>query len=165
MWSWNVSPSATIFTRGSASMAFSAAPLPRPPQPITPTRIASLPAAWTAGKGPRWVATAPPTAPAVAAFKNSRREAGVVGALPFSVITRPPRERSGRGGRDLVGWVESSSPTNPSQVDGGPRRLDPPYFDSAGALALDHQRTDPAQVLLLVQGPHDSKADEGRVGV
>src|SRR5437764_7111804 len=48
---------------------FSAAPVPRPPQPTRPTLIVSLPAAWALVSRPR------PAAAAVELFKKSRREA------------------------------------------------------------------------------------------
>src|SRR5438128_950179 len=48
---------------------FSAAPVPRPPQPIKPTLIVSLPAAWALPSRPR------PIVAAVELFKKSRREA------------------------------------------------------------------------------------------
>ena len=44
--SGNRSPRAWISTPGAAPTICSAAPPPRPPQPITPTRIVSLAAAW-----------------------------------------------------------------------------------------------------------------------
>ena len=48
----------------------SAAPLPRPPQPIRPTLIVSLPAAWAFDSMPR------PTVAAVEVFRKSRRDGG-----------------------------------------------------------------------------------------
>ena len=42
--SWKASAIATMLTPSAALTAFIAAPVPRPPQPITPTRISSLPA-------------------------------------------------------------------------------------------------------------------------
>ena len=64
----NMSPIATSFAGGSARSACEAAPVPRPPQPIRPTRIVSAPAAWTCGTTI--------AAPAMAAdvVKKSRRD-------------------------------------------------------------------------------------------
>src|SRR4051812_19213611 len=85
MWSLKTSPRATILTFSPVSTALTAAPVPRPPQPIRPILIASSPAAWTAGSTPRPVATAPPTA-TVDAFRKSRREGGVAAGVVGSVI-------------------------------------------------------------------------------
>src|SRR5579871_5383134 len=51
--------------------AFTAAPLPRPPQPTRATRIRSLPAAWTAGMSSAVRAETAATPPAV--LRNCRR--------------------------------------------------------------------------------------------
>src|SRR5262249_42366756 len=70
------SPIATSCTFLSARSACDAAPVPRWPQPIRPTRIVSLPVAWTCGTA----VSAPVTA---AVLRNSRR-LGVFGtAAPF----------------------------------------------------------------------------------
>ena len=54
-------------------IALSAAPAPRSPQPIRPTLMMSLPAAWAWREISRPVTVAPTTAPAVV-FRKSRRE-------------------------------------------------------------------------------------------
>ena len=65
----------------------SAAPRPRPPQPISPTLMASLPAAWTLPIAPR------PTAAAVEVFRKSRREGEKFFEEVGSVIVRSPGAR------------------------------------------------------------------------
>src|SRR4030095_7229340 len=72
--SLNRSAIATIFTFSAASSTLAAAPVPRPPQPISPTRIG-----WPAAPGPvRTTGTLAGTAAAVAAsdesFRNWRRD-------------------------------------------------------------------------------------------
>jgi len=47
-----------------------AAPLPRPPQPMSPILMAPLPAAWA----PRAIDRLPATAAAEETFKNARRD-------------------------------------------------------------------------------------------
>src|SRR5262245_22023674 len=62
-----------LYFEPAASQMFSAAPLPRPPQPMRPTLLVSAPAAWTVGARPRPrpVAAAPDT------LRKSRREAEI----------------------------------------------------------------------------------------
>ena len=73
MRSLKASPIATIFTPLADSSTLRIAPVPRPPQPMTPTRISSLPAAYAPGSE-KWVATVVPTAAAVAVLMKLRRE-------------------------------------------------------------------------------------------
>src|SRR5436189_5966589 len=66
---------ATSLVLESAVSACSAAPLPRPPQPTSPTLVVPLPAAWTRGTvNP--VESAAAVAAAVEPLRKSRREAG-----------------------------------------------------------------------------------------
>jgi hypothetical protein len=60
---------------GSPLSALSAAPLPRPPQPMSPTLMMSLPAARTPDGNPKFAATAAAPATAAVFFTNSRRVA------------------------------------------------------------------------------------------
>src|SRR5712692_9457479 len=64
---------ATSLTPLSALRALMIAPVPRPPQPIRPTRSRSLPAACTRGSLNKGPASAP-AAHAVEVLRNSRRE-------------------------------------------------------------------------------------------
>ena len=48
--SWKASAMATSLTPSAALRQFIAAPVPRPPQPIKPTRISSVPAAYAPGR-------------------------------------------------------------------------------------------------------------------
>src|SRR5581483_10592725 len=89
--SGNTSPTAWTRTALSASRIFPRAPVPRPPQPISPTLIASFPAAWTA-VGIRLAAAAVAVATAPA-FRKSRR-------LAFGVMEEAPSEWG-------KGWVGS----------------------------------------------------------
>src|SRR5262245_57348858 len=79
---------ATSLTFWSALRALVAAPVPRPPQPIRPTRIRSLPAACTPGA----VAEAPTSVPAASAavevLRKSRREGAeeALKCLPLFII-------------------------------------------------------------------------------
>src|SRR5439155_4258461 len=59
----------------------SAAPVPRPPHPMRPTLIASLPDAWTAGMKSTLGATAVATAAVVALFRKSRRLVSLISIL------------------------------------------------------------------------------------
>src|SRR3982751_3225375 len=51
----------------AASQMLSAAPVPRPPQPISPTLMVSFALAWALGRNPR------PAAAAVVAWRKTRR--------------------------------------------------------------------------------------------
>src|SRR5271156_5169864 len=62
----------------------SAAPLPRPPQPTSPTLIVSLPAAWALVNTPR------PIVAAVEVLRKSRREAGDAFSGLGSVMLHTP---------------------------------------------------------------------------
>src|SRR5438105_9607692 len=87
---------AMSLTWGSALSAWLAAPVPRPPQPMSPTRRTALPAACTLATLPQGVARA---APATAeAFKKSRRDDGFRWSW-FKVVSC-----AGQGGeeRDVV---------------------------------------------------------------
>src|SRR4030081_1599738 len=89
---------ATSFTFGPALTQFAAAPRPRPPrslpQPMSPTRITSLPAAWTFATLLQVVARPAPTAADV--FKKLRREeATLCGVSAFKLSLLETRlERS-----------------------------------------------------------------------
>src|SRR5439155_25565541 len=76
--SGNASPIATSVTPSADDSTSSAAPVPRPPHPMRPTLIASLPAAWTAGRKSTLGATAVATAAEVAVFKKSRLVASLM---------------------------------------------------------------------------------------
>src|SRR5947209_13815790 len=92
--SGNTSPIATSVTPSADDSTSSAAPVPRPPHPMRPTLIASLPAAWTAGKKSTLGATAVATAAVVAVFRKSRRLVSLI-----SVLLGPAnRLRQGYGG-------------------------------------------------------------------
>ena len=100
----------------------SAAPVPRPPQPIRPTLIVSLPAAWTLGSAETGAVAA--AAAAVEVLRKSRREAAVVraglghgGVLREWVVEGESAESSGDGHRRR--WVEARRRCDPD----GQRRL------------------------------------------
>ena len=95
---------ATTCTSLPAFMALAAAPLPRPPQPINPTLITSLPAAWTlraSARAPQVVA--PRTA---ACCRNCRRDTFAVPAALLSAAMRIA-SKEGKGKR------EAGSPLGP----------------------------------------------------
>src|SRR5918994_4429457 len=71
--SGKTSPTTTRRTPGAEASTLPIAPVPRPPQPITPTRISSLPAANAPGML-TVEASVPPTTAAVVVRKKSRRE-------------------------------------------------------------------------------------------
>src|SRR5262245_61863004 len=71
MRSLKASPRATTRTPGAPSRASLTAPRPRPPQPMRPTLISSLPAAKAPGR--TGAARVPPTRAALV-FRKSRRE-------------------------------------------------------------------------------------------
>src|SRR4051812_15355145 len=75
---------------------FSAAPRPRPPQPIRPTLIVSLPAAWALVSSPK------PIVAAVEPFKKSRREADDACGGLGSVMVLSPGARLGIGSNRRV---------------------------------------------------------------
>src|SRR5438874_1898520 len=79
--SGNASPIATSVTPSADDSTSSAAPVPRPPHPMRPTLIASLPAAWTAGKKSTLGATAVATAAVVAPFRKSRLVVSLISFL------------------------------------------------------------------------------------
>src|SRR5262245_34752471 len=84
----------------------SAAPRPRPPQPIKPTLIVSLPAAWALFSRPR------PTAAAVELRKKTRREGSDAFEGDGSVMVRSPGFRSSPGSA-LDPGLASACPSRP----------------------------------------------------
>src|SRR6516165_821239 len=127
----------------------SAAPVPRPPQPIRPTLIASLPAACALFSRPR------PIVAAVEPRRKSRRVAedplGEVGSVMVRLLVlsvmdsgRPPRPRPARSGIEAAVWVQPTHASLGQPVGRAERRPAPPTLQavlpdrcSAGALALD----------------------------
>src|SRR3954471_440196 len=84
---------------------WSAAPVPRPPQPIRPTLSPSEPAAWAVDRSTDWAATAPPTT-AVEVFKNSRRlepVGSVMGALSWVKHDRGDTRSRRQGNHPAIG--------------------------------------------------------------
>src|SRR5439155_13868567 len=73
-WSSKTSAIAVRITLLSAFNAWFAAPVPRPPQPIRPTRRVSLLAPTDCWEYPRFAANTDPSAAVVDFFRNSRRE-------------------------------------------------------------------------------------------
>src|SRR5262245_65859864 len=135
--SWKTSPRATILTPGAESRTFSTAWLPRPPQPIRPTRISSLPAAWTLPAQCRPVATAAPATAAV--VRNSRR------VWPFVVLCSLIGNYSCRG-MGLMGFIGLIGPMSPIR--------------NKSITFARHLALDAFEVVLLLDGPHDAEADE-----
>ena len=72
--SGNTSAKATRRMSFPAFIAFAAAPVPRPPQPIRPTLITSLPAAWTLRASSRFRLIASPAPTELERFSIVRRE-------------------------------------------------------------------------------------------
>ena len=97
--SGNKSPRATISTFGSAASTLYAAPEPRPPHPMTPTRILSDPCANTFGAAAR-------TADAAAPPMNPRRV-----TEPTSFINVPPRTNNRRTNAPVFLCAYSASQT------------------------------------------------------
>src|SRR5581483_10422676 len=141
----------------------SAAPRPRAPQPISPTLMTSLPAAWTLPNAPR------PAAAAVDAFRKSRREAGklcegvgsvivtllvLIGISTTATATRPS---------PLGHALTSTHRSKVTRLDATRRGPDP--GGSAGRLALDDLRLEALEIGLLVQGPDDPEPGECRIGM
>src|SRR5688572_8230977 len=75
-------------TSVSAPSAFSTAPLPRPPQPITPMRIGSSGAAWLVSTKGNWLTVAAPAAASEEFLRNERRERAGVGSKAELFICR-----------------------------------------------------------------------------
>ena len=71
-----MSPIATRRTPGAACSTLSTAPVPRPPQPMRPTLISSVPAAYAPGIT-RLEAIVPPTTAADVLMKSRLDGAGV----------------------------------------------------------------------------------------
>src|SRR5262249_35158231 len=76
------------WTPGADDRTFSAAWVPRPPQPMRPTLLWPAPAAWTVGTQLRPAATAAPVAAAV--VRKSRRFGRLVGGVCLSLTRGPP---------------------------------------------------------------------------
>ena len=81
--SGNASDAATSRVWESAVSACCAAPVPRPPHPISPIRISSLPAAYPPRVAAMLAAIELPITAAEEDFKNVRRDAGVPYPLPL----------------------------------------------------------------------------------
>src|ERR1041385_228839 len=114
MWSAKTSAMATSFTGPPVELsALSAAPVPRPPQPIKATWMRLLPAAWTRGKVTPARAEAAAIVPVV--LIKSRREVRELGELGVSFITKLSRrfdkEVNSRFSR-AKSQIQSLSPKN-----------------------------------------------------
>src|SRR5690606_4780763 len=171
-------PAATMRTPGAALSTLSIAPVPRPPHPLTPTRISSLPWAQTPDAG-RAEASVPPTTAALEVLRKSRREAPEP-RCSFSVMLRL---REDDGGKLLPdGWFVHAEAarygwSHPyrAETGAGPERegagwlrfRDHPEADEGGVgvppEALGNLRI--AAAPGLARGPSRRTAQRGRIVV
>src|SRR5439155_14408860 len=132
---------ATIFTPGADASTLPAAPVPRSPHPIRPTRIMSLPAAWAPGSLTKPAVAALTTA--VDRLRNSRLDECWLPVLGVLSIAWSPFECHGSLAR------LSSFTLHPLSFHRG----------QSGSVVFLHLRFQAFQFLLLLHRAHHPEAD------
>src|SRR5205085_21731 len=123
-----------------------AAPVPRPPQPISPTLITSLPAARTAGRPVNRLATAPPTSATLDCFRKLRRDDLALFSSSWFAIA-------------LSSLCKLKTVAAPPFCVRASARLIP------GLILFGHLRFQTFEIVLLLERAYYSEADKQRVGV